>query len=98
MYHDFAGRKVAYMTDGTGGTPGTLPNLLILAENGRWVTPTWGQTLDDDYWFRSGWKATTKDGYTLFSDKELADVRKWIIDHGYIDTGDGVHFRLPTKE
>lgn len=84
---------MASTTNGT--TPGTLPALLILAENGMWVTPSWGQTSDDDYWFRHGWKATTYDGHTLFSEKELTDVRKWIIDRGYVDTGDGRHFRRP---
>lgn len=71
----------------------TLPERLKLVEDGMWATPSWGETLDDDYWFRRGWKAATYDGHTLFSEKELTDVRKWIIDHGYIDTGDGIHFQ-----
>jgi hypothetical protein len=71
-----------------------MPELLILAEDGTWETPSWGRTNDDDVWVPFGWKAVTYDGHVHYR-HEKANVRAWLVTNGYQDTGDGTHYRKP---
>lgn len=73
----------------------TLPAHLTLTENGyHEPLPYWkNPEVDDEEWISYGWKAITYEGHLHYSHKEKANVQQWLAEHGYQDTGDGIHFQ-----
>ncbi len=81
-------------------TERTLPNLLLLVEDGyhdelpRWKNPE----IDDPEWIGTGWKVSEYGGTPHFQHKDKSVVEQWLSEHGYYDTGDGAHYRLHAFE
>jgi hypothetical protein len=76
----------------------TLPAQLTLIEDGEWQLPytgvsTMNVNYDDEEWIGYGWKAVTYEGERHFIHKDKAVVQQWLAERGYIDTGDGSHYR-----
>lgn len=77
-------------------TQAALPERLQLSEEGEWYRPTWGQTSDDDQWIWTGWRARDSSGNVFFRHKDESEVKSWLAQRGYQDTGDGRHYRRLT--
>ena len=69
------------------------PELLILSEEGYWEQPTWSRDPDDEVFIETGWQVRTYSGETVFRHNSLAPALNWLGNHGYVDQGDGAHFR-----
>jgi hypothetical protein len=71
-----------------------FPSALTLAEDGLWEMPSWGRHPDDEQWINYGWKAWAPyAGPVFFQHKEKSAVQQWLTSHGYVDTGDDVHYQ-----
>jgi hypothetical protein len=40
-----------------------------------------------------GWTARGNNGVVYFQSLEETQVRQWLISNGYVDAGDGIHYR-----
>ncbi len=73
----------------------TLPERLTLTEAGCHEPLNWWQNpeTEDPEWISEGWKAVTYEGHIHFRHKDKSVVEKWLVEHGYYNTGDGAHYQ-----
>lgn len=75
-----------------------LPQRVIFGEEGCWEMPSWGRHPDDEEWINYGWRVTTLEGHTLFTNQQKEKVEQWLADKGYVDEGEGYRFaRKPVE-
>ena len=67
-----------------------LPKLLLLDEERLLDIHA---SPDDVQYIPTGWRARSEDGVVFYRDNELTPVEQWLTEHGYMDTGDGVHYQ-----
>jgi hypothetical protein len=72
--------------------------LLLLSEEGEWETPSWARDSDDDEWRSYGWRARTYSGEVAYRHPEKATVEQWLLEQGYHDSGDGIHYEREERK
>ncbi len=82
----------------TEQTQTALPERLTLQENGYWEPRQLGMNTmnrdpDDEQWISRGWKVVTFEGKRFFEHQQKGMALQWLIERGYVDTGDGAHFQ-----
>ena len=65
---------------------------LQFGEEGYWIQMSRSNSSEDKGWIGTGWKVTDDQGEQYFRHYEKTFALQWLADHGYMDSGDGVHY------
>jgi len=80
-----------------------LPTHLLLYEEGSWRQckldmSTMNADPDNQQWLHVGWQIQSRSGQIFFCHQDLTVIESWLVEHNYVDTGDGAHYQKKTDK